>query len=217
MKRPFETTEEQMQRYFRRFVFIIALLGILFLMFLLPSCSKEVTTPDVPKPKLSLSLDPLLPKDSNGYYHFVLYNRTPNGNNTHEIGGTALINDKPLTTEPLIVTFESSHYGLLPAGWSIITATKSYINIYSGQWTTVLLPAIVANRTYFLPTINDYSYADRTTGDIHGVIEPTYEMKGDTMIIAAKYVYRYVTKMDGAFETAWGKDSISTIRKIVLE
>ena len=42
------------------------------LVILLSACSKEVITPDVPKPKLSLSLDPLLPIDSNGYYHFVL-------------------------------------------------------------------------------------------------------------------------------------------------
>jgi len=187
------------------------------LMFLLPSCSKEVTTPDIPKPKLSLSLDPLLPIDSNGYYHFVLYNRTPMGNNTHEIGGVALVDGKPVVGDPIVVNYESSHYGLLPAGWTIIQPTKSYINLYSGQWTTVLLPKIIANRTYFLPTIKDYSYADRTNGDIHGVIEPTYEMKGDTMTIAAKYVYRYVTKMDGVFETAWGKDSIVSIKKIVLE
>ena len=187
------------------------------LVILLSACSKEVITPDVPKPKLSLSLDPLLPIDSNGYYHFVLYNRTPMGNNTHEIGGVALVDGKPVVGDPIVVNYESSHYGLLPAGWTIIQPTKSYINLYTGQWTTVLTPAIVANRTYFLPTINDYSYADRTTGDIHGVIEPTYEMKGDTMTIAARYVYRYVTKMDGVFETAWAKDSIVSIKKIVLE
>ena len=187
------------------------------LVILLSACSKEVTTPDIPKPKLSLSIDPLLPKDSNGYYHFVLYNTSPNGNNTHEIGGTALVNDKPVVGEPLIVTFESSHYGLLPAGWSIITATKSYINIYSGQWTTVNLPSIIAQRDYILPTITDYCYASRTNGSIHAVIEPTYAMKGDTMTIGAKYVYTYVKKMDGVWETDWGKDSISTIRKIILE
>ena len=187
------------------------------LVILLSACGKEVTTPDIPKPKLSLSLDPLLPIDTNGYYHFVLYNRTPMGNNTHEIGGVALVDGKPVVGDPIVVNYESSHYGLLPAGWTIIQPTKSYINLYSGQWTTVLLPKIIANRTYFLPTINDYSYADRTTGDIHGVIEPTYEMKGDTMTIAARYVYRYVTKMDGVFETAWSKDSIVSIKKIVLE
>ena len=187
------------------------------LVIFLSACSKEVTTPDTPKPKLSLSLDPLLPIDSNGYYHFVLYNRVPMGNNTHEIGGIALVDGKAVVGDPLIINYESSHYGVLPAGWTIIQPKQSYINLYTGQWTTVLTPAIVANRTYFLPTINDYSYADRTTGDIHGVIEPTYEMKGDTMIIAARYVYRYVTKMDGVFETAWAKDSIVSIKKIVLE
>ena len=187
------------------------------LVILLSACGKEVITPDVPKPKLSLSLDPLLPIDSNGYYHFVLYNRVPMGNNTHEIGGIALIDGKPQSTEPLIINFESSHYGLLPAGWTIIQPKQSYINYYTGQWTSVLLPAIVSNKDYFLPTINDYCYSNRQNGDIHGVIEPTYDMKGDTMTISAKYVYRYATKMDGVWETAWSKDSIISIKKIVLE
>jgi hypothetical protein len=188
------------------------------LIILLSACSKEVTTPEIPKPKLSLSIDPLLPKDSNGYYHFLLYNRVAMGNNTHEIGGIALINDKPPQAgEQIYVTYESSHYGILPAGWSIISATKSYINVYTGQWTKVNLPTIIAQKDYILPTIKDWSLINRLDGGIHNVIEPTYDMKGDTMIISAKYIYSYVTKMDGAFENAWSKDSVIDIKKIILE
>jgi hypothetical protein len=187
------------------------------LAILLSACGKEVITPDVPKPKLSLSIDPLLPKDSNGYYHFYLYNRVPMGNNTHEIGGIALVDSKPASPEPIVVNFESSHYGVLPKGWSIISATKSYINIYSGQWTVVNLPSIISYKDYILPTITDYCYSNRNDGGIHAVIEPTYDMRGDTMIISAKYVYRWVTKMDGVWETAWAKDSIIDVKKIVLE
>lgn len=192
---------------------------ILFgLLIVLSGCGKEVITPDLPKPKLSLSIDPLLPKDSNGYYHFVLYNRVAMGNNTHEIGGSAFINGKPpVAGDPIYVTYESSHYGLLPAGWSIISATKSYINVYTGQWTIVNLPTIIAQRDYLLPTIKDWSLVSRLDGGIHNTIEPTYDMRGDTMIISAKYVYKYVTKMNGVWETAWGKDSISDVKKIVLE
>jgi len=206
-------TEKQARISFILFLCILALLLITGL----TGCSKEITTPDIPKPKLSLSLDPILPIDKNGYYHFLLYNRTPMGNNTHEIGGIALVNDIPVVGDPLVITFESSHYGLLPAGWGIIQPKQSYINYYTGQWTTVVLPSIIANRDYFLPTINTSCYANRKDGSIHGVIEPTFEMKGDTMTISAKYVYRYVTKMDGVWETDWGKDSIVSIKKIILE
>jgi hypothetical protein len=30
-------------------------------------------------------------------------------------------------------------------------------------------------------------------------------------------VYRWVTKMDGVWETAWSKDSVVDIKKIILE
>jgi hypothetical protein len=42
-------------------------------------------------------------------------------------------------------------------------------------------------------------------------------MKGDTMIIAAKSTYRWVTKKDGVWETDWNKDSLIDIKKIILE
>lgn len=190
---------------------------LLCLVILLTGCTKEIITSNIPKPKLSLLIDPLLPVDSNGYYHFKLYNRAPLGNNSHRISGVALVNDKPVSPEPLIINFESSHYGLLPKGWLIIKPTRSYINYYTGQWTTVILPDMVSNTDYFLPTITQYCYSDRNTGKINAVIEPTFEMKGDTMIISAKYIYRYPTRMDGYWETDWGKDSTKDSKKIILE
>ena len=192
---------------------------ILFgLLIVLSSCSKDIITPDVPKPKLSLSIDPLLPIDSNGYYHFVLFNRNPLGNNLHKFSGKMLIdNNPPPIGEPVIVEYECSHYGMMPKGGVIITGKKSYINTFTGMWTTVILPSSVAMADYVFPIITSSCYVNRQTGDINGVVEPTYEMKGDTMIVAAKSVYRWVTKRDGVWETGWAKDSVIDIKKIILE
>ena len=188
------------------------------LLILLTSCSKEIVTPDVPKPKLSLSIDPLLPIDSNGYYHFKLFNRNPLGNNLHKFSGKMLIdNNPPPVGEPVIVEYECSHYGMLPKGGVIITGKKSYINTFTGMWTTVILPSDIAMADYVFPIITSSCYVNRQTGDINGVVEPTYEMRGDTMLIAAKSVYRWVTKRDGVWETGWAKDSVIDIKKIILE
>jgi hypothetical protein len=188
------------------------------LLILLTSCSKEIVTPDVPKPKLSLSIDPLLPIDSNGYYHFKLFNRNPLGNNLHKFSGKMLIdNNPPPVGEPVIVEYECSHYGMLPKGGVIITGKKSYINTFTGMWTTVILPSNIAMADYVFPIITSSCYVNRQTGDINGVVEPTYEMRGDTMLIAAKSVYRWVTKRDGVWETGWAKDSVIDIKKIILE
>ncbi len=188
------------------------------LLILLTSCSKEIVTPDVPKPKLSLSIDPLLPIDSNGYYHFKLFNRNPLGNNLHKFSGKMLIdNNPPPVGEPVIVEYECSHYGMMPRGGVIITGKKSYINTFTGMWTTVILPSNIAMNDYVFPIITSSCYVNRQTGDINGVVEPTYEMRGDTMLIAAKSVYRWVTKRDGVWETGWAKDSVIDIKKIILE
>lgn len=187
-------------------------------LILLSACSKEIITPEIPKPKLSLSIDPLLPIDSNGYYHFKLFNRNPMGNNLQKFSGKFLIDGNPPPAgEPAIVEFECSHFGMLPKGGVIITGKKSYINTYTGMWTTVILPSTIANADYIFPIITSSCYVNRQTGAINGVVEPTYEMKGDTMVIAAKSVYRWATKKDGVWETAWAKDSVIDIKKIILE
>ena len=54
-------------------------------------CSKEIPKV-VYKPVLSLSIDVLLPTDSNGYSYYELYN--PNGQNIHTISGKLLIDGK---------------------------------------------------------------------------------------------------------------------------
>mgnify|MGYP000903877029 CR=1 FL=1 len=41
----------------------------------LMGCGKEVDVP-FKKPILSLTIDPMLPKDANGYFHYKLWNRT---------------------------------------------------------------------------------------------------------------------------------------------
>ena len=180
-------------------------------------CTKEVDVP-FKKPILSLTIDPMLPKDANGYFHYKLWNRTLGGNNSHEIGGIVLWDGQVAPRgEMMAVTWESSHYGLLAKGSTMITSKISYINTYTGQWTITNLPPAIAQQNYIMPTISAGCYVDRDNGQIHGVIEPTYDMRGDTMTIRAKIVHYFVTKKNGDFEAGWLKDSIIDTKKIILE
>ena len=46
---------------------------------------------------------------------------------------------------------------------------------------------------------------------------PVNEMQGDTMTITAKVKYTYVTKKNGMFESAWARDSLTIVKKIILK
>jgi hypothetical protein len=184
-------------------------------------CSKEIPKV-VYKPVLSLSIDVLLPTDSNGYSYYELYN--PNGQNIHTISGKLLIDGKPpVVGEPVIVNWESSHTWVLQKGKIIYTLTKSYINPLTGLWTTTTLPSVISQTDYIIPTINKSCYVNTETGDIFSVIAPIGSMKGDTMTIKAYVKYMYPTKIvkEGAHGPTWESefktDSIFTFKKIILK
>jgi hypothetical protein len=186
----------------------------------LMGCNKE--TPNiVHKPVLSLSIDVLLPTDSNGYSYYELYN--PNGQNIHTITGTFLIDGKPPVGEPVIANWESSHSWILQKGKLVYTLTKSYINPLTGLWTVTVLPSVISQIDYIVPTINKSCYVSSETGEIFSVIAPIGRMKGDTITIKAYVLYMYPTKIvkEGAhgptFESEFKTDSIFTFKKIILK
>ena len=194
---------------------------LLISIILLSGCSKE--TPNiVHKPVLSLSIDMLLPTDSNGYAYYELYN--DKGQNIHTITGKLLIDGKPpVIGEPVIANWESSHSWILQKGKIIYTLTKSYINPLTGLWTTTILPSVISQIDYIIPTINKSCYVNTETGDIFSVIAPIGSMKGDTITIKAYVLYMYPTKIvkEGAhgptFESEFKTDSIFTFKKIILK
>lgn len=195
------------------FILILCIFALLLATTLI-GCSKEIETP-INKPKLEMILDMRLPQDANGYSIYKLYN--PDGQNIHRISGKVLVDGLPPSPEPVIVNWESSHFWLMKAGSPVFKVYKNYLNQYNGQWTTSQLPDVIAQSDYIIPTINKSCYSDLETGEINTVIAPVTEMQGDTMTITAKVKYTYVIKKNGMFESAWSKDSVTIVKKIILK
>jgi hypothetical protein len=170
---------------------------------LLFSCSKEDVI--APKKEFTLSIDSVLtqtgmkslPLDINGYYHLKL-DETKN-QTVHRITGRILINGKEPTPAEK-VEWESNLYWILQRNDTIATITKTYINYFTGQYTIVKLPPMIASKDELVPTINGSSYSG-TNGEFNTMIAPIYRMKGDTMIVKAS---NYTSKL-------------FAIKKIVLE
>jgi hypothetical protein len=163
----------------------IIFVSIVVLLF---GCSKDENMP-LPKKEFTLSIDSVLtqsgmsslPLDKNGYYHLKL-DETKN-QTVHRITGRILINGKEPTPAEKI-EWESNLYWLLQRNDTITTITKSYINYFTGQYTIVKLPPMIASKDELVPTINANSYSG-TKGEFNTMIAPIYKMKGDTMVVKA--------------------------------
>ena len=122
-----------------------------------------------------------LPRDSNGFYHLkITVNGTPQ---SHRVTGRILVNGRqPNPSEK--IDWESNMYWWLRRGDTLATITQAYVNYYTGQFTIVNLPPLIASKDELVPTINKASYSG-TNGEINTVIAPIREMIGDTMVIKA--------------------------------
>lgn len=157
-------------------------------------CSKEDVV--TPKKEFTLSIDSVLtqsgmrslPKDKNGFYHLKL-DETKN-QTIHRITGRILLNGKQPTPSEK-VEWESNLFWHLKRNDTIATITKSYINYFTGQYTIVKLPPMIASKDELVPTINGSSYSG-TNGEFNTMIAPIYTMKGDTMIVKAS---NYTSKL----------------------
>ena len=157
------------------------------LLILFSACSKDDVV--VPQKNYTFSIDSVLtqtgknslPKDANGFYHLKLI---PNSNQQpHRITGRILVNGKePIPAES--VEFESNLYWWIRKGDTIAYITNAYVNYFTGQYTIVNLPPMIASKNELVPTINKTSYSGRI-GEINTIIAPISEMKGDTMVIKA--------------------------------
>ena len=157
------------------------------LLILFSACTKEDLP--IPQKNYTFSIDSVLtqsgtkslPIDANGYYHLKLI---PNSNQQpHRITGRILVNGKePIPAEN--IEWESNLYWWIRRGNVVADITKSYINYYTGQYTIISLPPMIASKDELVPTINKASYSG-TNGEINTIIAPISEMKGDTMVIKA--------------------------------
>ena len=159
------------------------------LLLLLSACTKKDEY--IPQKEYTITIDSVLtqnglkslPKDQNGLYHLKITSiGTPQ---SHRVVGRILVNGKePYPNEN--VNFESNLYWWLRQGDTTATITQAYINYFTGQYTIVNLPPMIANKDELVPTTNGSSYSGRG-GDINNVIAPIREMIGDTMILKASH------------------------------
>jgi len=170
---------------------------ILFLSFfaVLSSCTKDDGI--LFRRKIDLQIDPRLPKDENGFYYFKLY--SIERQNIHRISGSLRLNGRvpgSLRTNnpfnfgdrddiPLRVNWKNNLYWYVKPGDTVFTTTKTYLNEFTGQWTQIQLPPVLAWKWEIVPTINEYCYND-ANGEINIVIAPIWAMRGDTMLVTAK-------------------------------
>jgi hypothetical protein len=145
----------------------------------------------VPKKEYEFTIDSVLtqtglrslPKDQNGLYHLRIL--TIGSSQSHRVVGKILVNGKePYPAEK--ITFESNLYWWLRQGDTTATITQSYVNYFTGQYTIINLPLMIAYKDELVPTTNASSYSG-TKGEINNIIAPIREMIGDTMILKAHH------------------------------
>jgi hypothetical protein len=132
----------------------------------------------------------LLPMDENGYYRLKLIR---NNQQPHRITGTILVNNN----EPKIserIEWDSNLYWWLLSGDTIANITKTYINYFNGEFTTVILPPYIASKDEIVPTINKVSYSGKG-GEFNTIIAPIRKMKGDTLVVKLSHTESKIFKI----------------------
>jgi hypothetical protein len=169
------------------------------------ACSKEDLI--ISKKVYSIKIDSVLNSsgtksllfDANGYYHLKLDVRQ--NQTLSRVTGKVLVNGKE-PYPPEKIDWESNLYWWLKKGDTVAYITKAYVNYFTGQYTIVNLPPLIASKDELVPTSNFASYSGKG-GEINNMIAPVKEMKGDTMILKSKH---------------WTSDStIILYTKIILE
>ena len=159
--------------------YVVAILGVLLLISMLISCTKEddITIPDF----YTMELDGRLDTTDEGLYKLNL-NSTQNSIQTiHRISGKLLNNgEEPY---PQLVEWESSHNWILnDTAYVIVRRTINAL----GNWVTIDTSYVTGFNGSSVPTINEFSYSG-DGGEINTVIAPIDEMVGDTLIVKARF------------------------------
>jgi hypothetical protein len=155
------------------------------LLILFSACTKEDEY--IPQKEYTFTIDSVLTqnglrsllKDQNGLYHLKITSiGTPQ---SHRVTGRILVNNKE-PFPPERVSFESNLFWWLRRGDVTATITQAYVNYFTGQFTIVNLPSLIANKDELVPTTNSSSYSG-TNGEVNTIIAPIREMIGDTLVL----------------------------------
>jgi hypothetical protein len=159
------------------------------LLILFSACTKEDEY--IPQKEYTFTIDSVLtqnglrslPKDQNGLYHLKI--TTIGSSQSHRVTGRILVNGKePYPNEK--ISFESNLYWWLRQGDTTATITQAYVNYFTGQFTIVNLPPLIANKDELVPTANKSTYSGKG-GEINTMIAPIREMIGDTLVLKASH------------------------------
>jgi hypothetical protein len=160
---------------------------LIIIIFFLVGCTKEAEDLILSKKTFSLKIDSVLNPtgtrsvlfDNNGYYHLKL---DPTKNQTLSRVTGKILADGKEPYPPEKVDWESNLYWSIKRGDTVAIITKSYINYFTGQFTIVSLPPLIASKDELVPTSNFASYSGKG-GEINNMIAPIYKMRGDTLIL----------------------------------
>lgn len=153
------------------------------------ACEK---TEIVPQPKeYTFTIDSVLtqnglrslPKDQNGLYHLRI--TTIGSPQSHRVVGKILVNGKE-PFPPERINFESNLFWWVRKGDTTALITQAYINYFTGQFTIINLPPMIASKDELVPTTNCCSYSG-TGGEINTIIAPIREMIGDTLVLKSNH------------------------------
>ena len=165
------------------------------LLILFSACTKDDEY--IPQPEYTFTIDSVLtqnglvslPKDQNGLYHLKI--TTIGTPQSHRVTGRILVNGRePYPNEK--ISFESNLYWWLRKGDTTATITQAYVNYFTGQYTIVNLPPMIANKDELVPTTNKSSYSGKG-GEVNTIIAPIREMIGDTLVLKASH---YISKKE---------------------
>jgi hypothetical protein len=162
---------------------------LILILCVFAGCSKEDML--FSKKTYSLTIDSVLNSsgtrsvlyDNNGYYHLKL-DATKNQTLSRVTG--KILSDGKEPNPPEKIEWESNLYWSLKRGDTVAIITKSYINYFTGLYTIVSLPPLIASKDELVATSNFASYSGKG-GEINNMIAPIYKMKGDTLILKTRH------------------------------
>ena len=161
---------------------------LIIIIFFLIGCEKEDKL-ILSKNTFSIKIDSVLNSsgtkslffDANGYYHLIL-DVTKNQTLSRVTGKILVDGKEPYPPEK--IDWESNLYWSIKKGDTVAYITKAYVNYFTGQYTIVNLPPLIASKDELVVTSNFASYSGKG-GEINNMIAPIYRMKGDTLILKA--------------------------------
>lgn len=160
-----------------------------------------------------------LSRDENGFYFLELLELRPNLQRIT----VQLLDDGELVYSTCCgrrhyLDWNSNLYWWIMEGDTVQNVTKRYFNPFTGEFQYVNLPPLINWKEQLVPTVNPTSVTDEYTGYGNTVIQPIYEMKGDTLLLTVEYRHQITEQSSSSsFFEVIGDTLISNSVQIILK